>query len=299
MPSILLESVSKHYRDVEALKDFSLNLQEPGCIGILGPNGAGKTTLLKILTNIVKPSSGVALINGINVSDEPEKALMSVGALVEQPEFYTYLTARETLKFVSRVKGVPERNLDAEIKRVSELTSVTGYLDRKTGNFSRGMKQRLSLACALVNDPSIIILDEPTFGLDPSGMKEMRDLIKELNRDRRRIILMSTHLIYEAQEVCDRVIIVNHGQIIHDTVNDPSDRIIEIEFDGKPSRIEFPDHLVQDAFLDGNSAMVRMRSGATNSDIISFLVSTGVRIRWVRPRGNLENLYVTLVSDSN
>ena len=299
MPSVLVESVSKSYRDVVALKDFSLNLQEPGCIGILGPNGAGKTTLLKVLTNIVKPSNGVALINGINVSDEPERALMNVGALVEQPEFYPYLTARETLKFVSRVKGVPEDRLESEISRVSELTSISGYLDRKTGNFSRGMKQRLSLACALVSDPSIIILDEPTFGLDPTGMKEMRDLINRLNQDRNRIILMSTHLIHEAQEICDRVIIINHGQIVHDTINDPADRIIEIELDSKLSTFDFPDHLVQDAFVDGNSIKLTMRSGATNADIINYLVSSGARIRWVRPRDYLENLYVSLVSDSS
>ncbi len=298
MPSVLVESVSKRYRDIVALRDFSLNLQEPGCIGILGPNGAGKTTLLKVLTNIVKPSSGVALINGINVSEEPEKALKNVGALVEQPEFYTYLTARETLKFVSRVKGIPENGLEAEIRRVSELTSISSYLDRKTGNFSRGMKQRLSLACTLVGDPSIIILDEPTFGLDPTGMKEMRDLIKGLKNDRNRIILMSTHLIYEAQEICDRVIIVNHGQIIHDTINDPSDRVIEIELEGSPSRVELPDHLVQDAFVDSNRIMVRMRSGVTNADIINHLVQQGNRIRWVRPKDNLESLYVSLVSDS-
>ncbi|MCL4330900.1 MAG: ABC transporter ATP-binding protein, partial [Candidatus Thermoplasmatota archaeon] len=209
MPSVLVEKVTKNYRDVRALNEVSLNLQEPGCIGILGPNGAGKTTLLKILTNIVKPTEGVALLNGINVSDEPEKALMDVGALVEQPEFYPYLTALETLKFVGRVKGVTEKNLNSEIQRVSRMTGIVEYLGRKTGNFSRGMKQRLSLACALISDPHIIILDEPTFGLDPRGMKEMRDLIKSLNQSKERIIILSTHLIYEAQEICDRVIIIN------------------------------------------------------------------------------------------
>lgn len=295
MPSVLVEDVTKNYRDITALKNFSLNLQEPGCIGILGPNGAGKTTLLKILTNIVKPSKGLALINGINVSDEPEHALMNVGALVEQPEFYPYLSALETLRFVGRVKGVREQDLDEEIRRVAEMTSIVGYLNRKTGNFSRGMKQRLSLACALISDPKIIILDEPTFGLDPSGMKEMRDLIRRLNQDRTRIILMSTHLIYEAQEVCDRVIIVNNGQIVHDTINAPKDNIIQIEVDGNGREIDLPDHLVSESLAEGRSITMKLRSGVTNSDVISYLVSKGVRIIWVRPQSDLENLYVRLV----
>ncbi len=296
MPSVLVERVTKNYRDVKALKEVSLNLQEPGCIGILGPNGAGKTTLLKILTNIVRPTEGVALLNGINVSDEPEKALKDVGALVEQPEFYTYLTALETLKFVGRVKGIAEKDLGSEIQRVSEMTGIVEYLGRKTGNFSRGMKQRLSLACALISDPHIIILDEPTFGLDPKGMKEMRDLIKSLNQSKDRIIILSTHLIYEAQEICDRVIIINRGEIVHDTINSPSENIIEVEFEGPAGKVSLPDHMADQTFVDGNSAMFRLRSGTSNSDVINYLSSQGLRIRWVKPQSNLENLYITLIS---
>ena len=296
MPSVLVEKVTKNYRDVRALNEVSLNLQEPGCIGILGPNGAGKTTLLKILTNIVKPTEGVALLNGINVSDEPEKALMDVGALVEQPEFYPYLTALETLKFVGRVKGVTEKNLNSELQRVSRMTGIVEYLGRKTGNFSRGMKQRLSLACALISDPHIIILDEPTFGLDPKGMKEMRDLIKSLNQSKERIIILSTHLIYEAQEICDRVIIINKGEIVHDTINSPSENIIEIEFEDPAGKVSLPDHMADQTFVDGKSAMFRLRSGTSNSDVINYLSAQGFRIRWVKPQTNLENLYITLTS---
>lgn len=294
MPTVKLEGVSKKFGQLYALKDVDIDIDGPGCIGILGPNGAGKTTMLKILTNIVKPSAGNALINGISVSEYPARALSTVGALVEQPEFYPYLTAREILSFVIKIKQVKRKEED-EIRRVSELTSITSYLDRKAGQFSRGMKQRLGLAVALVGDPDILILDEPTFGLDPSGMKSVREIIRELNASKEIIILLSTHLIHEAQEVCDRIVIINQGTVGYDTTNNISGNI-RIEFEAKPDGIDFPDHLAKNITRDGNSIYLKKNDGTENSEIIRFCQENGLKIKWVTPYNDLEDTYVSITN---
>ena len=291
MPSICLNGITKRFGNVTALDAVSFTIDGPGCVGILGPNGAGKTTMLKILTNIVKPSKGFATLDGITVSEYPERALARVGALVEQPEFYPYLTAREILSFVIKIKMVKEEK--EEIKRVSELTSIEGYLDRKAGEFSRGMKQRLGLAVALVGDPDIIILDEPTFGLDPSGMKRIRDIIKEINARKNKIIILSTHLIYEAQEVCDRIIIVNNGKIGYDLNNDFAHHLkIELELPGK--NLDFPKEMVSQWKAEGNLIYVQKVDGTTNSEIIEHCRKNGLEVKWVTPYNDIESTYVSL-----
>ena len=291
MPSVNLNNITKKFGNVTALDAVSFSIDGPGCVGILGPNGAGKTTMLKILTNIVKPTIGVATLDGISVSEYPEKALARAGALVEQPEFYPYLTAREILSFVIKIKMVKDEK--GEIKRVSELTSIEEYLDRKAGEFSRGMKQRLGLAVALVGDPDILILDEPTFGLDPSGMKRIRDIIKEINARRNKIIILSTHLIYEAQEVCDRIIIVNKGKIGYDLKNDSLSHLkIELEFPG--SNLDFPKELASQWKSEGNIIYVQKANGTRNSEIIEHCRKNGLEVKWVTPYNDIEGIYVSM-----
>lgn len=291
MPSISLKNITKRFGPIKALDGVTFDVDRPGCVGILGPNGAGKTTMLKILTNIVKPSAGVALVNGISVSEYPDKALSRVGALVEQSEFYPYLTAREILSFVVKIKMV--RNEEEEIRRVCELTSITGYLDRKAGEFSRGMKQRLGLAVALVGDPDILILDEPTFGLDPSGMKRVRDIIKDINAKGDKIIILSTHLIYEAQEVCDRIIIVHRGNIGYDLNNRTSDHV-KIELESTGGHIDFPKEIANNWKSEGNVIYLQKADGARNSDIIEHCRKNGLEVKWVTPYNDIESIYVSL-----
>ena len=294
MPTVHLENISKKFGTFSALKDVNITIDGPGCIGVLGPNGAGKTTMLKILTNIVRPSVGNALVNGISVSEYPAKALARVGALVEQPEFYPYLTAREILDFVMKIKQISGKR-DEELKRVAELTSITSYLDRKAGQFSRGMKQRLGLAVALVGSPDVLILDEPTFGLDPSGMKNVRDTIKRLNEEKNMIIILSTHLIYEAQEVCDRILIINRGSVEYDTVNGESGNL-KIEFETRPDGLKFPGDIAEEISVDGNSIYLKKMNGMKNSDIISYCQENGLRVKWVLPYNDIEDTYINITS---
>lgn len=292
MPSVKLENISKKFGNLYALKNIDISIDGPGCIGILGPNGAGKTTMLKILTNIMRPTSGSALIDGRSVSEYPSIALASVGALVEQPEFYPYLTAREILSFVIKIKQV-SGDEKKEIERVAELTSITSYLDRKAGEFSRGMKQRLGLAVALVGKPGILILDEPTFGLDPSGMKDVREIIKRLNKTEEIIIMLSTHLIHEAQEVCDRIVIINQGSVGYDTSNKGS-RNIMIEFESPPKGISFPENLANSFTVDGKVVYLKLAANSRNSDLLDYCQKNGYLVKWITPHNDLEDTYVSI-----
>lgn len=285
--------VTKNFGSLQVLKDINLIVDRPQCIGLLGPNGAGKTTLLKIITNILKPTEGKILVNGINVNQNPTKALEKIGSLVEQPEFYPYLTGRDTMKFVARIKGLSVSEVSEEIEKLSGITGITGYLDRKTGEYSRGMKQRLGLAVSMIGDPEIIILDEPTFGLDPRGMREMRDILTTLKEEKRRIILFSTHLIWEAREVCDRVIIVDKGEIKF------NEDISGIKGNKMRIRGSF-NHVVnirgaKEITSKGNEITLEMNPGATRNSILRELMESGVEIDSVEGMDRMEEVYLSLV----
>jgi ABC-2 type transport system ATP-binding protein len=294
-PSLRLDAVSKAYGATLALDRVSLLVDGPVCLGVLGPNGAGKTTMLKVITNISRPTAGVALVNGINVAENPQKALSSVGSLIEQPEFYPYLRGREILEFVAKVRGLKGREIDAGIAETAAKTGCGGYLDRKAGTLSRGMKQRLGLAAALIGDPEILILDEPTFGLDPGGMRDIREIIRGLGAERRRIIMLSTHLTYEASEICDRVVIVNRGRIVHDTGLRLDTEEVKIVLEEAPADLALPPDLSSGFRVEGSTVIVTKNDGVSNSQLISYLASKGMRIRYILPGNSVEDMYVRVV----
>ncbi|OWP56963.1 MAG: hypothetical protein B2I17_03225 [Thermoplasmatales archaeon B_DKE] len=293
MTSIDIKGISKNYGSIAALKNVNLSLNSNGCIGLLGPNGAGKTTLMKLITNIIKPSTGEVLINGTNVSADPSIALRTVGSIIEQPEFYTYLTAYETMMFVCRIKGGTKEFCTSEIDRVSNITEVKNFLNRKTGTYSRGMKQRLALAVALINNPDVIILDEPTFGLDPRGMADIRRTLNKIREERRSIILLSTHLISEVKELCDRVIIIDEGSIVYDSDLDDVKKSLRIRF-YEPVSSDFTgkDSLIED---EGKTAIFSVERDTPNNVLIQNLVSRGAKIRDIEESSGIEEKYLSIV----
>lgn len=213
MEAIVTEGLSKYYGKLLALNSLNLKIEVGRCVGFLGPNGAGKSTTIKILCDFIKPSDGRAYVNGFDVAKEPVKALANVGALVETPEFYTYLTPSEVLGYLGRLRGMKADALSSRIKEVMETVKLSEWLNVRIGKFSRGMKQRLGIAQSLLHNPPILLLDEPSLGLDPRGMAEIREIIRSIIKQGKTIFLAS-HLLREVQEVCDSVALIDKGKLL-------------------------------------------------------------------------------------
>lgn len=211
-------NLTKAFGDTVALDSLNLNIRGPGMIGYLGPNGAGKTTTLKLFTNLLFPSQGEALIDGVDVHNDPVRALRNVSALVETPEPYRYYTVREFLKFVAKVRGMDLKEAESRIRDL-ETTFHLDNTNRRIGKLSKGNKRKVMIAATLLPESKIILLDEPTDGLDPIESREVRNILNSLKRD--RLIIMSSHLMYEVSETCDKLILINRGKMImfEDTIH--------------------------------------------------------------------------------
>jgi len=209
---INVEGLTKSYGSVTAIRNVDLSVAKGEVVGFLGPNGAGKTTTMKILTCFMPPTEGVARVNGFDVVDEPLKVRKSVGYLPENVPLYLVMTVERFLKFVVQAKEVDAKQQSREIDRVIAECGLEKVRGRIIGNLSKGYRQRVGLAQALINNPPILILDEPTIGLDPTQIVEIRSLIKGLGQE--RTVVLSSHILPEVSQVCGRVIIINKGQII-------------------------------------------------------------------------------------
>lgn len=215
--SILIEGLTRYYNGFLALDNLSLRVKWNEDVALLGPNGAGKTTTLKILCGLLRPSKGKAYLAGINVMEERERAISQVGAILETPEFYPFLTPDETLRYLGRLRGMSERELDDKITKVLKLVRIEDWAKIKIEKFSRGMKQRLAFAQAMLHDPPILILDEPSLGLDPRGMMEMREILKEARKN--KTVLFASHLLTEVAQICKKVAIIDHGKLrVYDNI---------------------------------------------------------------------------------
>jgi ABC-2 type transport system ATP-binding protein len=189
---------------------FSLN---PGEVfGFLGPNGAGKTTTIRMLVGLIKPTEGSVTICGYDVRRDFEKALRNVGCIVENPDLYRFMTGRENLEHFARMLSVNS----SEIERVAALVQLAHRLDQRVGTYSLGMRQRLGIAQALLGSPRLMILDEPANGLDPAGIREIRELLRSLARDREMAVFVSSHLLAEVELMCDRVAIIHNGRLLRE-----------------------------------------------------------------------------------
>ena len=292
MTRIAFEGIFKSFSDVQALSDVTFEVSDGSSTGILGPNGSGKTTLMKILTGLLRPDSGRAIVNDISVEANSKEAMRHVGSLIEQPEFYTYLSGYETLEFACRIRGLGKQETKTEIGRVSQLTGCSDYLHRRTGGYSRGMKQRLGLSIALAGDPEILVLDEPTFGLDPKGMKELGDLILDMRKT--KTILFSTHLLSEARTLCDRIIIMESGRMKYDSKDDPSMKILRIKIDGRINNIPELSSFGSYSFTE-DSILINKNEKTNNYEIIQMLVSNGIKIDKVEDYDTLSAKYLSVV----
>lgn len=209
---IKLENITKKYGKFEALKGINFEVKEGEIIGLLGPNGAGKSTTMNIITGFIEQTSGNVIVNGIDVQKKPRKAKKIIGYMPEGVPLYGELTVKEFIKYMAELKRVPKKEINSNVQKVIEETGLLEVQNKLTRNLSRGYKQRVSLAGTLVSNPKVIILDEPTVGLDPKQVIEIRELIKKLGKN--HTVILSSHILSEVSQICNRVIIINKGEIV-------------------------------------------------------------------------------------
>ena len=237
---IEVRNLTKHYGDKIAVNDISFTVEDGEILGFLGPNGAGKSTTMNMLTGYISSTSGTALINGIDILDDPIKAKANIGYLPEIPPLYIDMTVKSYLNFIFDLKKckLPRK---AHLSDICELCKVTDVKDRIIKHLSKGYKQRVGLAQALIGNPPVLVLDEPTVGLDPKQIIEIRNLIKKLGRT--HTVILSSHILSEIQAVCDRVIIINKGEIAADDTADnlskkiSADHRLIVRIEGKKDEI--------------------------------------------------------------
>ncbi len=300
---ITVTSLSKNYGSNKAVDNVNFSIKKGEIVGLLGPNGAGKSTVMNMLTGYISSTSGNIVINGHNIMDEPYEARRCIGYLPEIPPLYIDMTVEEYLSFVYDLKGctLPRRAHLAEIYKTAKLTEVSGRLIK---NLSKGYKQRVGLAQALIGNPPIIILDEPTVGLDPMQVIEMRNLISELGKS--STVILSSHILSEISAVCDRIIIINKGRVVaNGTPETLSDILgvksrIEAEIQGDTEEITKTvkgiEGVLNVSFDKASNLFTIDCSGDIRADISKVVSESGFTILMMKNHDmSLEDMFVKLV----
>ncbi len=297
-PIIEIRDLHKSYKGFDAVRGIDLTVYRGDVFGFLGPNGAGKSTTIRMLLTLIKPTSGTIRIFGQSLAEHREEILKKTGAIVEKPDLYGYLSAFDNLKLLGRMSGVKVSK-----ERIMEVLELVGLKDRafdKIKTFSHGMKQRVGLAQALVHDPELIILDEPTTGLDPQGMVEIRDLIYKLSRDYKKTILLSSHILNEVELVANRMVIINKGKVVIegevDHLLNSGDMKVSIET-AQPEKAR---HLIiaspyKDFFRDGSGETLHFQMKKEQlAGLNQLLVTGGVDVSSIVPVRSLEAYFLNL-----
>lgn len=223
---IEIQNLTKHYGEIKAIDDVSFNVNKGEILGFLGPNGAGKTTTMNILTGYIPSTSGTVKVSGFDIMEEPREVKKRIGYLPEQPPLYTDMTVTDYLDFCSSLKEVDKKEWKAQKDDIMELVKITHVQHRLIRNLSKGYRQRVGLAQSLVGAPEVLVLDEPTVGLDPKQIIEIRKLIKALGKN--HTIILSSHILPEVSAVCERIVIINKGKIVAvDTADQLSKNLVD------------------------------------------------------------------------
>ncbi|KUJ59412.1 ABC transporter ATP-binding protein [Flavobacteriaceae bacterium CRH] len=298
METILtIENLSKKYGHIQALKNVSFEIQKGRVYGILGPNGSGKSTTLGIVLNVVNRTSGE--YRWFNGQIQTHEALKKVGAIIERPNFYPYMTAEENLKLVCKIKSINYSKINEKL----DLVGLTERKDSKFSTFSLGMKQRLAIASALLNDPEILILDEPTNGLDPQGIHQIRDIIRKI-ASQGTTILLASHLLDEVEKVCSHVIVLRKGEILYSGSVDEisaNEGFFELQAnDNLALKSVLQDHpSVERIAEEDGKILVYLKSDLPASELNSFLFSKNIVLsHLVKRKNSLEAQFLELTKNA-
>lgn len=294
-----VKGLKKRLGKREIIKGINFSVKDGEIFGFLGPNGAGKTTTIRMLVGLIAPNEGEIKICGKDVQKEKEEALKNVGAVVENPELYKYLSGRENLMQIARIRKVSKE----EVEELIELVGLKDRIDDKVKKYSLGMKQRLGLAAALIGEPKLLILDEPTNGLDPSGIIDFREVVKKAAKEKGMAIFISSHILSEVQNLCDRVAFTNGGVIksvedIHDNTMDTElDSLTLIVSSNEEEAVKILKNidLVKSASVIDEEIHLIIKSGKT-SELLKILLEKNIRVEEIfKNRKGLEQRYMELV----
>ena len=312
---IAVEHLTKCYGDFMAVSDLSFEIDEGHVYGFLGPNGAGKSTTMNIMTGCLSATEGHVRINGYDIFEEPERAKKTIGYLPEQPPLYMNETPAEYLKFVGEAKGLKGLALKKQIEDVAGQTKIDHVMDRLISNLSKGYRQRVGIAQALLGSPQVIILDEPTVGLDPIQIIEIRDLIRQLGED--HMVILSSHILSEVQAICEKVLIISQGKLVAFDKPENLEKLLlasnGITFTAEASKEEIDAILPEISRItewdvktqeDGLTA-VSVRTGSENVKEISrelffaFADKKKAILEMSSKKANLEDVFIELTEGDN
>lgn len=298
-PIIAASNLSKRFRRVFAVDGLDLTVERGEVFGFLGPNGAGKSTTLRMMVGLIRPTRGKINIFGRDVWREHCSALRKVGAMIESPAFYKYLSGRDNLRILYNTGG------SCTSKEIDEALDTVGLLGRandKVKAYSQGMRQRLGIALAIIGNPELILLDEPTNGLDPQGMKEVRDLILSLSRDRNLTVFLSSHLLHEVEQICTRIAVVNKGRVVESgNVSDLLRQSETYDVHAHPTEtaLESVKSLDWASISAASDGILNVKlDGGTPAELNKYLVEKGIAVSALIPRKpSLEELYMRLMDE--
>ena len=310
---IKVENLSKNYGSVKAVKSISFELKDGQVVGFLGANGAGKSTTLKIMTGYISPSSGNVFYGEKNIEDDTSEIQKDIGYLPELNPLYSEMIVHDYLQFISEVRGISENDFKNAFQKVVEECSLNAVAHRTIANCSKGYKQRIGLAAALIHDPKILILDEPVTGLDPNQIVEIRELIKKLGKE--KIVLMSSHILQEIQATVDRIIIINEGSIVadgsseellNDSAKGKADLKLEVsnadENDIRDMKATVPSIDIKNISKEDSFTRINIEfpsNGDPREDIFKYAVDKNwVILEMVTSKQNLEDIFRKLTGNN-
>jgi ABC-type multidrug transport system ATPase subunit len=300
MSSIIdVKGLTKQFKELTAVDSLSFSVPKGEVYGFLGQNGAGKSTTIRMLLTLVQPTSGSISILGKDLAHHRKEILQQVGAIIEKPDMYKYLTALENISIMARLSGVKlsRAELLKHLDRVGLLERATS----KVKTFSQGMKQRLGIACALVNNPQLIILDEPTNGLDPQGIADVRNLVLGLSRDEGKTIFISSHLLSEIEMIADSMLIIDRGRkVAEGKVNEllhPADTLVQLDtVNNVAARLLLQQSQWQQFVQDGEEGILLKMHREKVPQLNLFLVQQGVEVYSLRSKHSLEDYFLSLTT---
>ncbi len=289
-----IENLHKSFGDFKAVNSISLNVHKGDIYGFLGPNGAGKSTTIRMILGLIQPDNGSIQINGENILGKKRNYLNSIGALIERPDFYKNLSAYENLKILFKLSSLSNKH---KIKEVLEEVGLYEKKDQKVGGYSQGMKQRLGIAQTLLHEPSLIILDEPSNGLDPQGQVDMRNLILKINQSMGITIIISSHILSEIEKIANRMIVINKGKkIVEGNVTQMMNNdVMKVSFksDNQEDLISFLNEEKLDFKINNDNIIVPVNEDDI-SQLINRITSNKINLKEVKQLRTLEELFLDL-----